>query len=118
MATRKGEGGSAGLGEGTSGRSGASQPARQETGASPKFAIRGRPPRLAHLLPGRDHNKRRARGAIPDEALILRRARPGTGLSNPAGGSAGENRKRNPSACPIPNGCRRDPDRHLDRPSS
>ncbi len=90
MARRKGEGGSAGLGEGVRPKH-PNRPAKKP--AKSKVAIRGRPPRLAHLLPGRDHNKRRARGAIPDEALILGRAQPGTGLSNPAGGSAGENRK-------------------------
>ena len=64
----------------------------QETGEV-KGCVRGRPPRLAHLVPGSDRSQRRARGAIADEALILGRAQPGTGLSSPAGGSAGENRR-------------------------
>ncbi len=61
--------------------------------SKPKAAVRGRPPRLAHLVPGSDRNKRRARGAILGESLVLGPAQPGTGMSSPAGGSAGENRK-------------------------
>ena len=87
MARRKGEGGSAGAGARTK------HPNRHgKKPAKPKVAVRGRPPRLAHLVAGSDRGQRRARGAIADETLVLGRVQPGTGLSNPAGGGAGENR--------------------------
>lgn len=90
MARRKGEGGSAGAGAGVRAKH-PNRPAKNP--AKPKVAVRGRPPRLAHLVAGSDRNKWRARGAIPGEALVPRRAQPGTGMSNPAGGSARENRR-------------------------
>ena len=73
--------------------------------AKPKVAVRGRPPRLAHLVAGSDRNQWRARDPIPDEALVLRRAQPRAGMSNRAGGGARESR-REISACPTRTGCR------------
>jgi hypothetical protein len=58
-----------------------------------KVVVRGRPPRLAHLVPSSDRNKRRERGAILGEALVVGRAQPGMGVSNPVGGSAAENQR-------------------------
>jgi hypothetical protein len=89
MARRKGEGGSAGADAGVRAKQ-PNRPAKKP--AKPKVALRGRPPRLAHLVAGSDRNKRRARGTIRGEALGLERAQPGTGMSRPAAGSAGENR--------------------------
>ena len=87
MAGRKGEGGSAGAG------ARAKHPNRHgKEPAPPKGAVRGRPPRLAHLVSDSDRSRRRARGAISDETLVPGRVQPGTGMSDLAGGGAGENR--------------------------
>jgi hypothetical protein len=87
MAGRKGEGGSAGAG------ARAKHPNRHgKKPAPPKGAVRGRPPRLAHLVSGSDRSRRRAHGAIVDETLVPGRVQPGTGMSDLAGGGAGENR--------------------------
>lgn len=66
---------------------------RAKQPAKPKDATRGRPPRLAHLVAGSDRNQRCARGAIPGETLVLGSMQPGTGMSIPADGSAGENQR-------------------------
>jgi hypothetical protein len=53
---------------------------------------RGRPPRLAHLLPGTDRNKRRklGRAAIQDGAAIRERTHPVTMVPDVATAAAGE----------------------------
>jgi hypothetical protein len=87
MARRKGEAGSAGAGVR------AKHPNRHgKKPGQPKVAVRGRPPRLAHLVAGSDRSQRRGRGAISDETLVLGRVQSGAGMSNPAGGGAGESR--------------------------
>src|ERR1700728_4136014 len=90
MARRNGEGASAGLGAGVRAKH-PNRPGKKPS--KPKAAVRGRPPRLAHLVAGSDRNQRRARGAVADETLVLGPAQPGTGMSSPAGARAGEKRK-------------------------
>ncbi len=90
MAGGKGEGGSAGAGSGVR----AKHPNRH--GKKPvkaKVTVRGRPPRLAHLVPGSDRNQRRECGAILGEGLTMGRIQPGTAMSYRAAGSAGENQR-------------------------
>lgn len=89
MAGRKLEEGSSGAGAGVRAKD-PNRPAKKPVKRKP--AVRGRPPRLAHLIAGSDRNKRHARGAIPGEALVPGCAQPGTGMSSPAAGSVGENR--------------------------
>jgi len=70
----KGGSASAATGQGVRGKP-TDRPAKKASSAA---APRGRPPRLAHLLPGTDRNKRRTRGlaAIQDGAAILERTHP------------------------------------------
>jgi hypothetical protein len=84
----KGGNASAATGEGVRGK-----PADRRAKKAPSEAApRGRPPRLAHLLPGTDRNKRRTRGlaAIQDGAAIRERTQHPAMVPDPATASARE----------------------------
>ena len=70
---------------------------------SRKVAVRGRPPRLAHLVAGSDRGQRRARGAIADETLVLGRVQPRDRPVQPGRRRRGTEKS---SACRTRNGCR------------
>jgi hypothetical protein len=102
----KGAGASAATGDGVRGK----QTGLQAKQAPAKAPPRGRPQRLAHLLPGSDRDKLRTHGpaASQDAAATRELAHPGPRLPDVATAAAGEPVARHTyCACPTPSGCRK-----------